>query len=144
MDGLHLLREATLDNCPPLSYDGRVTHAKLLRNYDGDTGDIALLDSAAGKVVRVRVRFVGYDSPEIHPPLHIPDRERVMQRAVSAKQRLWELCTENAIIRVACGKFDKYGRLLVTAFRDDSEGETINAQMIREGHGVPYAGGKRH
>ena len=67
------------------------------------------------------------------------------------KQRLWYLCTNTndfkdthqTLIRIKCHEFDKYGRILITAFRDNEE-LSINQQMINEGHGYAYDGGTKN
>ena len=43
-------------------------------------------------------------------------------------------------MNVQCGKFDKYGRLLVDLFDGDLH---INQEMIKNGHGYKYIGGTK-
>jgi endonuclease YncB( thermonuclease family) len=142
------LKQATLDNISIHTYAGLCTPGKMLTNYDGDTADIVFID--LDRLVRMRVRMQGYDAPEMHPSKHEPNREIVQSRAVTARNRLWELCAgpgvprgqhHEHIIRVVCGSPDKYGRLLVTLFDGDIN---INQTMIDEGHGYAYDGGTKH
>jgi hypothetical protein len=80
---------------------------------------------------------------------------------IEAKNRLWYLCTKETevkshktLIRIKCGEYDKYGRILITAYNEDYDLDTnkneeelfkdsINYQMINEGHGYIYNGGKK-
>lgn len=144
---LEQLAAATPETVHPFSFNELVTHGKLLKNYDGDTGDLAII-AEDGKLLCLRVRMMGYDSPEIRPPVDTPNRVVIQEQALCAKDRLKELCSSssNGVLRVVCGNFDKYGRVLVTLFPLDVMNcskfeDSINARMIREGHGVAYNGG---
>jgi len=154
-----LLEEATIDKYPLFTLKGLITYAKLLSNYDGDTGDIIFIYNQT--LMRMKARFYGYDTCEIKPSLKDPKREEKKKRAQEAKQRLWFLCTnceeqkENhkTLIKIKCYEFDKYGRLLIIAFNEKINFEeldeksqfdlSINAQMINEGHGYIYEGGTK-
>jgi len=158
----NLIINASIDTYPLFSLNGLITYAKLLSNYDGDTGDI-LLNYNNNQPLRMKARFSGYDSCEIKPSLNDPDRENKKKRAIIAKERLWFLCTNSTnlkenhktLIKIKCGEFDKYGRLLILAFNIDCNIEdpnlddktlfnlSINNQMITEGHGYSYNGGTK-
>lgn len=161
---LRALRDATPDSVALFSLKGRVMHAKLISAYDGDTGRIAFLLN--GELTSMSARFAGFDSCEMKPPLSEPDRSETKRKAVLARNRLWELCTgaqfgagdsHGTLVVARCGEFDKYGRLLVTAFDcdrfsvadvtrfDEREAflNSINHVMIQEGHGRPYDGGRK-
>ena len=97
----------------------------------------------------------GYDSPEMKPSLSLENREEIKKNATRAKNRLTELLGSKEYFKVYCHEFDKYGRLLVSAISDDDGvgvndsayvydfNKTINAQMIKEGHGYSYYGGTK-
>lgn len=156
---LHLGKEETeLDGLERVGFDecvrlfperGYVTYGKLLSLYDGDTGDMAvMLPFSRSVYFRIRVRFSGYDAPEIRAQGYMGDVDRIrtIARAKEAKDRLFFLCGDR-VWRVRCDGTDKYGRLLVTLYpRTFHDGEchafetSVNAVMIREGHGVPYDG----
>ena len=144
-----ILKNATLDSYPLFSLNGLDTYAKLLSNYDGDTGDILFIYN--GSPMRMKARFTGYDTCEMKPSLKDPLREDKKKRAMEAKQRLWYLCTNTndfkdthqTLIKIKCHEFDKYGRILITAFKDNEE-LSINQQMINEGHGYAYDGGTKN
>jgi endonuclease YncB( thermonuclease family) len=162
MDIKTQLKSSTLQTVPVFSLKGVVTYAKLVRNYDGDTGDIVLIYKDT--LMRFRARFSGYDCCEMKPPLSDPQRDTKKKRAILAKQRLWTLCTSSTdpeckeqhtnLIKVKCEDFDKYGRLLVVAFNEDCDFEgmdestifkhSINNKMIEEGHAYSYEGGTKH
>lgn len=156
---LDKLRTSTCTSVPLFSLEGLVTYAKLVKNYDGDTGDIVLVYNDT--LMHVKARFYGYDTCEMKPPLSDPNRESKKARAVAAKQRLWHLCTgtreqdgqHTTLMKIKCGKFDKYGRLLVVALpeiydisnksNDELFEESINNIMLTEGHGYKYEGGTK-
>lgn len=163
MQGVERLKVTNIDDVSVFSLKGLVTLAKLVKNYDGDTGDLMLLYK--GEVLHMKARFSGYDTCEIKPPLSDPERDMKKKRALQAKKRLWELCVgedvpeaseHTRVFVVRCGDFDKYGRLLVTAFpqsvcveqiqqlTDEAAFESsLNNTMILEGHGYAYDGGKK-
>lgn len=154
-----LLIDATIDKYPLFSLKGLITYAKLLSNYDGDTGDILFIYNQMP--MRMKARFTGYDTCEMKPSLKDPKRDEKKKRAQEAKERLWFLCTNSndfllnhsTLIKIKCGEFDKYGRLLIIAFNEQTNFEqlddksqfdlSINAQMINEGHGYIYEGGTK-
>jgi len=146
-----LLINATIDSYPLFSLNGYETEAKLLSNYDGDTGDILFIYN--NNPMHMKARFMGYDTCEMKPSLKDPQRNDKKKKAMEAKQRLWYLCTntnnfnENhkTLIKIKCHDFDKYGRLLITAYKNDGSNElSINQQMIDEGYGYVYDGGTKN
>lgn len=63
--------------------------------------------------------MLGYDSPEMRPPQNQKDRDREIQAAAAARDALAQLIgfpDHPRILRAKCGKFDKYGRILVTLY----------------------------
>ena len=159
---MELLRNAELKTYPVFSLHGYTTYAKLLSNYDGDTANIVFIYN--DRPMHVRARFYGYDCSEMKPSLNDPNRDEKKKKAILAKKYLWTLCTNNeddnecnkshkTLIKIKCGEYDKYGRLLITAFNEkiDIEGKddkslfelSINNQMIKEGHGYAYYGGTK-
>lgn len=149
------LKNAEEDKFKIFSLNGVITYAKILSNYDGDTADCLLVHN--DNLMRFKVRLYGYDSPEMKPSLNIKDRDEIKKKALEAKKRLWNLTTglddinnknHKKIIKIVCDDFDKYGRLLITAYDidigDNLEFEnSINKKMIDEGHGYSYLGGTK-
>jgi len=113
--------------------------AELLRVVDGDTLDCRI-DLGFDVWVKKRVRLFGVNTPE--------SRTRDLEekkRGIAAKNRLIEILKNNF------GKFilishetGKYGRVL-GELKINIDEDIINVKdlLIKEGHGVPYFGGKR-
>ena len=108
---------------------------KINRVVDGDTVDITI-DLGFDIHYNTRVRMYGLDAPE--------SRTRDLEekkRGLAAKDRLTELLdSDDVTIRTTKDKTGKFGRLLGELFVGEVN---INEQLIKEGHGVPYFGGKR-
>jgi endonuclease YncB( thermonuclease family) len=152
---LENLRIADENKYEIFSLKGITTYGKIISNYDGDTADCILIYK--DNFMRYKVRFYGYDSPEMKPSLSIKDRDEIKKKAIEAKKRLWKLCSDlddinekyhKKIIKIVCDDFDKYGRLLITAFNSDFKDNldfdnSINKIMIDEGHGYSYFGGTK-
>jgi len=110
-------------------------NAKTLRVVDGDTVD-AMIDLGFDTWKKIRIRMHGINAPE--------SRTRDLEekkRGLAAKARLIELldATDNEFILVSHG-VGKYGRCLGDIRVED---HSINKQLITEGHGTEYYGGKR-
>jgi len=144
------ISEKVIEDLERYSYDGRILYAKVCEIYDGDTCSIVFRTGM--KMKKMRVRCYGYDSPEMRPSLSIaePYRAQIKQKAENAKKRFTELTSTTKYMVCRCGKFDKYGRLLVVFYEPqmccvdyNDFGKSINAIMIREDHGVPYYGGTK-
>jgi endonuclease YncB( thermonuclease family) len=150
---LEKLKAANKSNTPLFSFNGLVTFAKAVDFYDGDTFNIII--SHYDSLYHFKARMYGYDSPEMKPALSLENREEIKKNAVRAKNRLTELLGSKECFKVYCHEFDKYGRLLVSVIsHDDAEvgddsayvydfNKTVNAQMIKEGHGYTYYGGTK-
>lgn len=130
------------DTIPYFSFEGQTFLAVPCNIYDGDT--FSIIFEYRGEVIKYRCRCLGYDSPEMKPLKTAPNREKEMEAAKAAKSRFTELLqsTPMKMIRVKCGAFDKYGRILVTVWNGGGE-DSVNDIMIREGHGRPYTGGTK-
>ena len=161
---LETLKESTTLSCPLFSLMNVRTVCKIVDIYDGDTVDVVILYH--NQLYHFKARLYGYDTPEMKPPKTDPNRESKKQLAIAAKQRLWNLATglsstafdqaHETILPVVCGEFDKYGRILINLFPVETSietceisnmnqwfSQTINYQMITEGHGYPYYGGTK-
>jgi len=155
---LEKLKMANKINTPIFSFNGLITYAKAVDFYDGDTFNIII--SYYDLIYHFKARMFGYDSPEMKPSLWIQNRDEIKKNATHAKNRLIELIGNKEYFRVYCHEFDKYGRLLVSVFKDDDMAaththadketemkydfnKTINKQMIDEGHGYSYYGGTK-
>ena len=129
-----------------------VYDATILRVVDGDTVD-AMVDLGFSTHKKIRVRLYGINAPESRT------RDLAEKKlGLAAKARLKEILDEhdNQIFLRSYG-VGKYGRCLGEIFylrtetTEDDDGETyeetlktsINNQLVIEGHGIRYYGGKR-
>jgi endonuclease YncB( thermonuclease family) len=127
---------------PYFNFKGQTFYAKPCHIYDGDTFSICWIWK--GEPIKYRCRCLGYDSPEMKPSLSNPNREKEKQLALAAKNRFTQLLEANpfGLIKVECGEFDKYGRILVTVY-NNIDSKSINEIMIEEHHGKIYSGGTK-
>ena len=137
------LRLYASKNDPIYSLDGIKCWAKIVDCYDGDTCTIVIF--LENKRIKYKARMKGYDSPEMKPLLNEPDRDEIKKNAIKAKNRFIELVGGiNSIVWVECGKFDKYGRLLLVVYpKNSTKCITVNEIMIQEGFGYSYDGGTK-
>lgn len=114
-------------------------NAKVIKVVDGDTVDL-MVDLGFNTWKSVRCRMHGINAPE--------SRTRDLEekkRGLAAKARLIEILdqNDNAITLKSHG-VGKYGRCLGDLIvGDDENRRSINLQLINEGHGEEYFGGKR-
>ena len=112
-------------------------NATVTRVVDGDTID-AIVDLGFSTFKKVRIRMHGINAPE--------SRTRDLEekkKGLAAKARLIEMLEENKneFILVSHG-VGKFGRCLGEIFLNKKE-NSVNKQLIWEGHGTEYYGGKR-
>ena len=112
-------------------------NATVVKVVDGDTID-AMVDLGFGTWKKVRIRMHGINAPE--------SRTRDLEekkKGLAAKARLIEMLEENKneFILVSHG-VGKFGRCLGEIFLNKKE-NSVNKQLIWEGHGTEYYGGKR-
>jgi len=136
-----LISEINPDEYKYFTWKGQTFDAKPCNIYDGDTFSVCFY--YYGQVIKYRCRCLGYDSPEMKPSLKLENRLEIKKNAVKAKNRLAELLSQNNIIRITCGDFDKYGRVLVTMYNDVNGSKSINDIMLEEGYGYKYNGGTK-
>jgi endonuclease YncB( thermonuclease family) len=132
------LKQTTYETTPTFSLNGKKCKGKILKIYDGDTIWIAL--PVLDQIYKYKARLYGYDSPEIRPLENLPNRNEVIANAEKAKKRLEELTACQDLVDVELLDFDKYGRILIKIYNNKV---CVNDQMIREGFGKPYFGGKK-
>jgi endonuclease YncB( thermonuclease family) len=133
------LKNCNYENTPTYSLTGKRCKGKILKVYDGDTVWVAL--PIPNDVYKYKARLFGYDSPEMRPSKEDEKHDEIVQSAIGAKKRLQELICENELMDVELLEFDKYGRILIKLYGKD--GHCINDQMVQEGFGKPYFGGKK-
>lgn len=131
------LDACTLGNTKLFSFAGTVVTAKCLSVYDGDTITVAF--NVYGVYYKFHIRMLGYDTPEMKPSKASVTYDMEKKRAVEARDYLADLICGKKI-RLECGDYDKYGRILGTVYLDN---ENINEHMVEVGHGRPYEGGTK-
>jgi micrococcal nuclease len=112
-------------------------NATVTKVVDGDTID-AMVDLGFGTWKKVRIRMHGINAPE--------SRTRNLEekkKGLAAKARLIEMLEENEnhFILISHG-VGKFGRCLGEIYIK-GHNTSLNKQLISEGHGTEYFGGKR-
>lgn len=115
-----------------LSFDGDTKTAHVQSVYDGDSCTVEF--ALHGVQYAWKCRLAGIDTPEL--------RTKNLYEKKIARQARDELRRKilGKDITIRCGKFDKYGRLLITPYL---EGEDICIWLITENHARKYDGGRR-
>lgn len=136
------LIECDGDSVKLFSLDGMMFTAKVTDCYDGDSFKACFILN--DEIVKFNCRADGYDSPEMRPRKNVPNRDEEIKKANEARYHFMDLIgfPNDTIVTLRAGKFDKYGRLLATIYKDDKS-ESINSQMIRAGYGYEYHGGTK-
>ena len=112
-------------------------NATVIKVVDGDTID-AMVDLGFGTWKKVRIRMHGINAPE--------SRTRNLEekkKGLAAKARLIEMLEENEnhFILISHG-VGKFGRCLGEIYIK-GHNNSLNKQLILEGHGTEYFGCKR-
>lgn len=139
-----------------------VTFGKVVELYDGDTCKIVL--NINNNLQKFNCRLLGLDTPEMKPLLSKPNREQEILSAHKCRNRLLQLITNceckldstlkksecqklldsnNKIILVECHEFDKYGRLLVNLYSNETTETLVNKLLVDEGYAKSYDGGTK-
>ena len=146
------LSKYTIENTPKYDFKNQTRYCKVLDCYDGDTITVAI--KLEKNVFKMKVRMMGYDSPEMKPSLTQYNREKEVNAAKKAKKALEDKIL-NKIVKINIHGFDKYGRLLGTIYLENyknvlciscicfKEEENINDFMINNNYGYKYNGGKK-
>ena len=111
--------------------------AKIIDVYDGDTFTVQI-DLGFKVTLTDKVRLYGIDTPEIRTK----DKEE-KKRGYTARKYLLDMVLGHDCL-VKTHKQEKYGRILadVTIVEDGVEID-LATEMIKNGHGKAYFGGKR-
>jgi endonuclease YncB( thermonuclease family) len=142
---------ATFETIPTYSLEGTFVPCKILKIYDGDTLWLAIY--IHNQLYKYKCRMLGYDSPEMKPPLKQANREDEIKAAKASKEYLENLLKER-YIKVEFFGYCKYGRPLINLYiytetvdcfgrKRYSEQKCVNEIMISKGYGYPYDGGKK-
>jgi endonuclease YncB( thermonuclease family) len=127
--------------------DKQVCVGKVVDVYDGDTVRVVFMPAGFSAPVQMVARMAGYDSAELKQSKADPPAERDRKRAlaVAARDYLAALVLHK-VVRITCGPFDKYGRVLVTlnvvlpSASPSASASSVNDLMVAQGFGKPYNG----
>jgi len=110
---------------------------QITRVLDGDTVD-GIIDLGYDTYVRKRIRFIGFNAPETRTR----DKSE-KEKGIIAKEWLKEKCSneQNQFYLKSHG-LGKFGRVLGELFTISSN-ESVTKEMLAEGLGTEYYGGKR-
>lgn len=126
------LEKTTYDNTEV--YIPKFKKCKCVKVYDGDT--LHVTAEMDGRISRFMIRMYGYDSPEIRTK-NPKEKEDAYKAKKALEDRVLNKIVDIKILPI----HEKYGRLLATLH--DSDGESINDWMMKNGYGVPYSGGTK-
>tara|TARA_Y100000389_G_C17470594_1_gene530214 strand:+ start:6631 stop:7110 length:480 start_codon:yes stop_codon:yes gene_type:complete len=137
----YILRKAT-DAIKPFNMDGVKCYGVVVNVYDGDTFKAVVYHN--GLMKKLTFRPVGYDTPEMKPLKSMENRDIYIEKAKEARQKFIDLCGGiHSYVFLRCGKYDKYGRVLVHVTNRRYSRKTINDLMLDSGLANPYNGGTK-
>ena len=134
------------DSIPLFSLNGYEGYARITSVYDGDTFKACIL--LHNRILKFNFRVLGYDAPELKPARDLFERDAYITRAVYARDifkrmlgfddraphQWWNpfICRNsvNGWVWIKCYKNDKYGRTLVTVYKNKNDSKSINDRMI--------------
>ena len=149
------LKECTFETTPYYSLKNQIKLCRVMSIYDGDSITIATIINEVPTMFKCRLD--GIDTPELRPRLGIENRREHIQKAIRARNRVAQLVTDcdipiesdqkkldiaanSKLIRVKCGDFDKYGRLLISI---PHESQTVSQILVQEKLANIYGGGTK-
>lgn len=133
------LEELNTNDVPLFNLNNCEFHAKCVEVYDGDT--ITIIIYLFNSFYKFKVRLSYINTPEIRTK-NLEEKKAGLE----ARDHLRELILDK-IIKIKCGKFDKYGRLLGEIFLIEQDNScngdcncdiSINQKLIDGGYAVPY------
>ncbi len=154
----------SLEECtkeiPEFSLCGLTLQGKVVECYDADTCKIVL--PVLNNLYKFTCRLNGIDTPEMKPSKTKPNRDQEIVWAKKARAELLKLICNNEsfnnldikkddiikilennknLITVKCLEFDKYGRLLVELYNNNTK--SFNDILIEKNMAVQYTGGTK-
>ena len=132
-DKKSILLNADCSKVDFFTFDGYTTDAKVVYIYDGDSVHVVFFHPDTNKLIKVKTRLYGIDTPE----LRVKEQK---EKALKAKQYLIELLEkDNYMVTIECKQFDKYGRLLIILYSSQFN-KSLNEILVDEGHAYRYFG----
>lgn len=150
------LLEVNYKTAPKFSLDGTTMLGAVVDCYDGDTCTIAVMFHS--EIVSFRCRLLGIDTPEIanaetkqagllarNALINMVSSQTLTDVHASREDIRKHLEHHKKLMRVECGDWDKYGRLLVTMYVNDgnTRAPSCNQMLLDGGYAVEYFGGTK-
>ena len=135
------IRETNTNDIQSLSFEDYTTLAKVISVYDGDTVTLGFCIPNTDLIFKWKCRLLGIDTPELRTKNEIEKK-----CATEARDALKLKIPIGSIVKIRCGDFDKYGRILVRIFTinsDNIEIECINDFLVNNKYAKEYDGGKK-
>ena len=138
---LEILNSKTKENTEYMTLENNEYQAKIVYIYDGDTMHVVFKEF--DNYFRWNCRISGVDTPELRTK-----NEREKEMGYKVRDELRKLFM-NKIVKIKCGEFDKYGRLLIDVYVPDgirSENKTeqmLSEWLIENKYAYAYDGGTK-
>ena len=138
---LEELKSKTKSNTDYMSLENKEYIAKIVYIYDGDTMHVVFKEF--GQYFRWNCRISGVDTPELRTK---NEKEKELGYKVRDVLRLKFM---DKIVKIKCGEFDKYGRLLIDVYVPDEfkspekETQMLSSWLIENGYAYAYDGGTK-
>jgi len=145
----NLFDGCNVKNTTCFSFDGKTFFTKILDVYDGDTLTMTIRVDNCNFKTNCRLNGIDCDEMKSRNHLERTNAKKARQYLIflltdrkieidSTRREIQDLfSTDKCLVKVCCGKFDKYGRILVTIWKNDV---CINDEMIRQNFAVSYDG----
>ena len=142
-DDIIAILKSSTKKTQKFTLEGCIKLCKVVDVYDGDTCRVVFNHN--GQINKWNIRMNGYDSPEMRPSKSLPNRDEIKAKAKEAKAYLKSLIcnSDEQLVYLKCGEFDKYGRLLGEIYVNQNDQESVNQLMIKDGYAYEYHGGTK-
>jgi micrococcal nuclease len=129
--------ENQTDKVEMFSLVGESFDAKVVKVYDGDT--VHVVFKYFGRFLKWNCRVAHVDTPELRTK-----NEEEKKKGYEVRDKLRELIL-NKIVKIKCGEFDKYGRLLVEIMliQNGKPDTNVNDWLVTNGYANKYEGGTK-
>ena len=123
-----------INDAPEFSLEGQELKAKVVSVYDGDT--VKCVFPLHDKLYKWNCRLSGVDTPELRTR-----NKNEKKFGFEVRDYLREKIL-NKLVKIECGEFDKYGRLLIKIKCED-EDCSVNDWLINNEYAFSYNGGTK-
>jgi len=123
-----------INDAPLFSFEGQEIECKVVSVYDGDT--VKIVFPLNNTLYKWNCRLTGIDTPEIRTRCK-PEKEFGYKVRDCLREKIL-----NKVVKIKCGDFDKYGRLLGEIICD-GDSCTVNQWLIDQNYAFSYDGGTK-